>query len=660
MSISLNVSGTVIPTKRGIVSDSSKTFDILGWMAPSTVCMKILYQKLWIAKIGWDDPAPTHLVHEHATWKSQLSVLSNVEFDRCYFRINEIPLTTQLHGFSDASELAFSAVVYIRSTYSSNPPLVKLVAAKTKVAPLKKITVPRLELCGAQLLAKLLNNIGIALSVPASDIYAWSDSTIVLSWLDGQAKRYKVYVGNRISTTLSLVPAECWAHVPTTINPADCASRGLSPSELANFKLWWKGPEFLWEEPFVKPPQPTISSITAPEQKATGQCNVVLPSKPLFLSGRYSNYHYWLKIAAWCLKYVKNHKAHQLPSDPIISSAQFSLGSTSLPTLTLQELKSAEHLLFKQSQSLYFSSELSSLHSSQPISSKSKIICLSPYLDPDGLLRVGGRLSGASLEHSQKHPLILCGHCVLVSELFKYNHVSLGHCGPTLLLSSVGSRLHVVGARSLARQICRGCVTCRKTSARSTYQMMGQLPQSRVSQHFPFEVTGMDYAGPLTIKKGHVRRPVYLKAYLALFVCFSTKAVHIEVVEDLSTVDFLAALKRFIARRGRPNQLHSDNGSNYVGARNDLQQLYKFLRDNQSPISNYLLSQRIAWYCIPERSPHFGGLWEAAVKAAKFHLKRVAGPIKFSFSELNTGMCQIEAILNSRPLTRASHLLISS
>ena len=292
MSISLNVSGTVIPTKRGIVSDISKTFDILGWMAPSTVCMKILYQKLWIAKIGWDDPAPTHLVHEHASWKNQLSVLSNVEFDRCYFRINETPLTTQLHGFSDASELAFLAVVYIRSTYSSNPPLVKLVAAKTKVAPLKKITVPRLELCGAQLLAKLLNNISIALSVPASDIYAWSDSTIVLSWLDGQAKRYKVYVGNRISTTLSLVPAGCWTHVPTTINPVDCASRGLSPSELANFTLWWKGPEFLWEEPFAKPPQPTTSSITAPEQKATGQCNVVLPSKPLFLSGRYSNYHY--------------------------------------------------------------------------------------------------------------------------------------------------------------------------------------------------------------------------------------------------------------------------------------------------------------------------------------------------------------------------------
>ena len=219
---------------------------------------------------------------------------------------------------------------------------------------------------------RLLNNVSIALSVPASAIYAWSDSTIVLSWLDGQAKRFKIYVGNRIATTLSLVPAECWAHVPTSINPADCASRGLSPTELATFTLWWKGPDFLWEEPFAKPPQPTISSSTAPEQRAVGQCNVIMPCKPLFLSKKYSNYHYWLKIAAWCLKYLKSHKAHSSSSDSINTTTQAhqpSLGNsslpilTSLPTLTLPELKSAEHLLFKQSQSLYFSSELAALHS---------------------------------------------------------------------------------------------------------------------------------------------------------------------------------------------------------------------------------------------------------------------------------------------------------
>ena len=135
--------------------------------------------------------------------------------------------------------------------------------------------------------------------------------------------------------------------MPTQLNPADCASRGLKPGELATFDLWWKGPDFLWEDPFVKPHQPTISSNTAPEQKPVGQCHVVMPSKPLFLSGKYSNYHYWLKISAWCLKYLKSHRAHKNSFDSIHTSTQdhqSSLGNTQTPTLTLQELKDAEHM----------------------------------------------------------------------------------------------------------------------------------------------------------------------------------------------------------------------------------------------------------------------------------------------------------------------------
>ena len=163
----------------------------------------------------------------------------------------------------------------------------------------------------------------------------------------------------------------------------------------------------------------------------------------------------------------------------------------------------------------------------------------------------------------------------------------------------------------------------------------------------------MDYAGPLTLKKGHTRKPVLIKAYLAIFICLATKAVHLEVIEDLSTEDFLAGLQRFVSRRGLPAEIHSDNGKNFVGAKNDLQQLYKFLQSSKTnaSISSYLLSQRIDWICIPERAPHFGGLWEAAVKSTKFHLKRIAGTLRFTISELNTITCQIEACLNSRPLS---------
>ena len=230
--------------------------------------------------------------------------------------------------------------------------------------------------------------------------------------------------------------------------------------------------------------------------------------------------------------------------------------------------------------------------------------------------------------------------------------MTLGHCGPTLLLASVGTRLHVDGARQLARTVCRSCITCRRQSAHSESQMMGQLPSQRVTQHHPFEIIGVDYTRPLTIKKGHTRKPMLIKAYLAIFVYFATKAVHLEVIEDLSTEDFISGLKRFIARRGLPSQIHSDNGRNFIGTKNDLHQMYQFLQSSQtnSSIANYLLTHRIDWICIPERAPHFGGLWEAAVKSTKFHLKRIAGSLRFTLSELHTVTCQIEACLNSRPL----------
>ena len=237
---------------------------------------------------------------------------------------------------------------------------------------------------------------------------------------------------------------------------------------------------------------------------------------------------------------------------------------------------------------------------------------LSPIVGKDGLLRVGGCLSHANLSLSQTYPIILSSKSTIVIALFKYNRVALGHCGPTLLLASTGMRLHVVGTRFLARTVCRQCTICRRATAKTESQIMGQLPAQRVVPSSPFHITDIDYAGPFTVKKG---RPVMIKTYLALFVCFTSKAVHIEVIEDLSTADFLAGLKRFISRRGSPAEIHSDNGENFVGAKNDLHQLYQFLQSDltQSSIANYLLSKCIQWHCIPERSPHFGGLWEAAV-----------------------------------------------
>ena len=257
-----------------------------------------------------------------------------------------------------------------------------------------------------------------------------------------------------------------------------------------------------------------------------------------------------------------------------------------------------------------------------PLGKKSRLLPLNPHLKEDGLLHVGGRLSNASLSVCQKHPVILDSHDHLCCLMLCCEHVRLARCGPTLLLASIGDRMHMLGARKACRRICSQSVTCRKVAATGAQQQMGQLPEARVTPSHPFTHAGVDYAGPFQMKLGRVRRPVHVKCYIAVFVCLVTKAAHLEVVTDATTEAFLAALRRMISGRGLPQHIYSDHGGNFKGASADLKELYKMLQQEETTISSYLLQQRITWHNIPERAPHFGGLWEACVKSFKFHMYR--------------------------------------
>ena len=275
-------------------------------------------------------------------------------------------------------------------------------------------------------------------------------------------------------------------------------------------------------------------------------------------------------------------------------------------------------------------------------------------LAEDGFLHVGGRLSQAAIPLEQRHPVILSAEDVLTKSLFRLRayHLQLKHGGPTQLLCHAGYLYHVIGGRKLSRNTCKQCIVCRKAAATVDNQIMGQLPVDRITPSPPFTNTGLDFAGPFILKKGHTRHPVLVKAYLLLLVCFSTKDVHIEVVSDLTSEAFLAALKRFISRRGAPQNIHSDNGSNFIGAKKDLEELYGKMssKEMHNAVHSYLLTYHVQWHTIPERAPHFGGLWEAAVKSTKHHLKRVVGKQKLTYEEMATVSCQVEVCLNSRPL----------
>ncbi|GFX55377.1 integrase catalytic domain-containing protein [Trichonephila clavipes] len=178
---------------------------------------------------------------------------------------------------------------------------------------------------------------------------------------------------------------------------------------------------------------------------------------------------------------------------------------------------------------------------------------------------------------------------------------------------------------------------------------MGNLPKERVRENFPFDCNGIDFIGPFWIKSNKQRKSSLYKTYVSIFLCFVTKAVHFELVSDLTTQTFIASLKRFIARRGRPSLIFSDNGKTFIGANAELKRLHILVINPDLELAGFLVDENINWKFLLPRAPNFGGLWEAGIKSLKFHFKREAGNSRFTYEEFLTIITQIEGILNSRP-----------
>ena len=650
MAVQVQLPKDYCSTKRGIVSDTAWSYDVLGWVAPVIVKMKILYQSLWKKKLEWDQIPDDETVRLHSEWRQQLPVLSSVTLPRCYFSAGKVT-TTQLHGFCDASVQAYAAVIYLRATYEDGTVTSRLVVAKTKVAPLSTVSIPRLELCGAVLLAELLEVTGNTLNIPKHFQSAWCDSTVALAWLRGCPSRYKVFVGNRIAAAARSLPPSAWRHVPTLHNPADCASRGVTAQELKDHDLWWGGPPWLTQEPMEIPPQPQSSDLAerGGEEAKPVQVLSISVSPLKWWELEFKDYVKLLHTTSFVLRFVSNLKA-ATQKQPLNKQK----------ALAVTEVEEAERFLFRRSQARTYGAELARLKSNPttPMSKSSSLRLVHPFLSKEGLLQVGGRLNQAELSPLQRHPVILSTSDGITKLLFVHFHRKLSHCGPTLLLANTGLTIYSPGAKRLARSVCQGCILCRKAFPRTLQQKMGQLPSPRVNPALAFIHCGVDYAGPFLLKRGNPRKPTMTKGYLAVFVCLTTKPIHLEVVSSASTEAFIATLKRFVARRGQPRHLYSDHGSNFIGARNELAELYHVLSlpTTDQAVQQCLLQRQITWHHIPEKAPHFGGLWESSVKSAKHCIKKTVGSTKLNFEELTTIACQIEGHLNSRPyLAQDSH-----
>lgn len=624
------------PTKRSLLSDISKLFDPLGWLTPITTKLKLLFQNVWSHNVGWDDELPSDIIDEWSKIRQDIQQITHIRIPR-WLKSSKDDII-QLHGFCDASLNAYACVIYCKISKikqdGTKSNTVVLVAAKSRLVPPKKNTsLPRLELCATHLLSKLMHKVKSCLADFDIKVFGWSDSTAVLGWLNGEPSRWKAFVANRVIQVTEVLPPESWRYVKSQENPADCASRGITTEQLQQHPLWWHGPTWLSEfDDDNEEDKPVY--VTDEELKKTKQANVTTYSSDdsiiTQLLNKHSNFMRVTRIVAYILRMKQKAKQNYLTAD---------------------ELQQAKIKIISHIQHQEFAEDIQHLEKHNNVPSKSKLLSLNPYIDSDQLLRVGGRLSNAMISKDMMHPIIIPHDSRLTTLLIDHAHKMTYHGGARVTLSWLRQQFWIIGGNRAVKKHLRRCVKCRRHNPTKHHQLMGELPEARSNPSRPFYHTGVDYTGYVDVKSSKGRGIKTFKGYIAVFVCMVTKAVHLELVSDLTSAAFLAALKRMAARRGIPGHIYSDNGTNFVGANRIIQQE---IIDLKSIISTEFLSDisemNIAWHSNAPLWASAGGLWEAAVKSLKYHLRRVIGEQKLTFEEFSTLLTQLEACLNSRPL----------
>lgn len=629
-------------TKRTILSDISRIFDPLGLIGPVVTKAKLFMKDLWMIHLDWDTPLPEPTRMKWLEYVSLLPNLENLSIPRYFDNNNKVTL----HGFADASSVAYGAAIYAQCNISNVTSSVHLLCSKSRVAPVKPVTIPRLELCAALLLSHLMERVISALKLRDYDIVLWSDSTIVLAWLKKPPHELKPFVANRVATIQELTKNSQWNHVSSSENPADLLSRGLMPDQIQTQDLWWHGPSFLRDsaartETCDLEHATILSDFTCElkQQKNTNLTSVVNNDVISYLV--FSNNHYLklIRILSFVYRFLNNCR-RSLPSR--------------VGPIARGELEFAETKILHYVQRKEFSNEFNSLKEGKPLTGKSSLRSLNPFIDDKGILRVGGRLQNAEVNWNKKHQIILPGKNRVTYLILECFHKRYLHVGPQALLFHARQKFWPVGGRNLTRKIVHNCVTCVKNKPVILEQLMGQPPPERVNISPPFSNSGVDFAGPFFVRNRNQRKGPLHRIYVAIFVCMATKAIHIEMVTDLTSESFIATLKRFFARRGKCSTLFSDNATNFVGAYSELKRLHNLLRHPDEIVGRFLSADGIVWKFIPPRAPNFGGLWEAGVKSFKHHFKRVVGNANLNYDEFLSVITEIEGILNSRPLTPIS------
>ncbi|XP_054708996.1 uncharacterized protein LOC129218696 [Uloborus diversus] len=576
------------PSKRVVLKSVLKIFDLLGILLPFTVRMKSLLQETWQRGIGWDENLPNDLKYEWESWCSEIDHLPKFEISRKYFPGGlENFDTIELHIFSDASPKAYGAVAYFRCAKIDNEIRTSLVWAKCRVSPIKRLTIPRLELMDAIIAARMCKYLKTVFSSHVLDVHIWSDSIVALHWIKGSPINWKPFVANRVEEIQSLTNPRIWNFTPGKANPGDLLTRGESLTSLVENTLWFEGPDWLsmpkerWPKHDILPSnndyliekRSKLNSIQL-------SCNVKLLTEPLLDLGKFSKLNR-------------------------VSPLGF---SDSLITLIRKRL----------------SCQVEDLKREEPINKNSPLYNLSPKLDEDGLLYLSGRLRLSGLPLREKNPWILPGGEQFTKLLILQAHEKVYHYGVATTLAHLRETYYIIKGRKYVKSVLKSCIICKRFKVRPGKEEIAPLPKDRIIESPPFETCAVDFAGPIFIK---------------------TKSGPEKLTLCSSPVELL----ELFIWKGLCKIVYSDNAKTFIKTDSLLKEVWSKI--SKAEVQQYFTKIRIVWKFIVPRASWWGGFWERMVRSVKTPLKKVLGRSCLSYEEIQTTLTEIEVVINGRPLT---------
>ena len=607
-----------VMTKRMVLSELAKVFDPIGFTGALLVRGKILMQKLWQTGTGWDESLSTD---DKAEWKrffTELERLDGVSFERCLMPKPMRP--TEIVIFCDASENAFGAVAYTRWEEDDGTHGVKFISAKSRVAPLKNLSIPRLELQAAVVASRLYATVKEEMSVQFKRVIFLSDSIIALSWIRGQSRQYKSFVANRVAEIQSQTDPSDWHHIPGEHNVADKVSRGVGVNGLEGD--WKNGPAFLQlpEEEWPRCiPKADINEIDK-EKRKEKTVLIVREVEDATDCKKFSSWRKLIRVTAYVFRFLANLKAKCLEKEGPLSAEELSL---------------AENYWIREAQK--------NIHDDME---KGIFKSLSPFVKDD-VMYVGGRVGNGPLSYDMRHPALL-PRDHHISYLITRMCMNMVIMGLLQLLPKIRNRYWIVGVTSLAKKVKFRCVNCRAFNHKAETQLMADLPVERLAPFTPpFYFTACDYFGPIVVKVG---RNKTTKHYGVIFTCLNTRAVHLEVAVDCSTMEFLQVLRRFFAIRGHPKLIQSDNGTQFIGAARQLREMVTGWKKDE--LKEFCAERQVTWKFITPLAPHQNGCAESLVKSCKHALKKAIGEQRLTPFELHTCLQEVANLVNERPIGR--------